>query len=224
MDITLHTPETIYTPRHLPSWFMLAAAAGMVNGIGFLECEQFVTHVTGTATRLGLEWPDIVVVAEYAAILVAFLFGAVASVVWIQARVHRGKRAQWAAPLVGAVLILAGVAIAGDLGAFGQFGGVHVEDPPPAILLSFLAFAMGLQNAAVASTTGLAVRTTHMTGPTTDLGVHLGSAILASGETRRAALRGAALRAGKLFAFMLGAGLALPVVTQMPGSSWWRPC
>lgn len=61
------------------------------------------------------------------------------------------------------------------------------------------------------TTTGLAVRTTHLTGPSTDLGIHLGAACLATGAERRAALRGAALRGGKVVAFMLGAGLALPL-------------
>lgn len=46
MQITLHTPETIYSPRHVPSWLLLACAAGIVNGFAFLMCQQFVTHVT----------------------------------------------------------------------------------------------------------------------------------------------------------------------------------
>lgn len=90
MDITLHTPDTIYSPRHVPSWLFLAGAAGMVNGVAFLICEQFVTHVTGTVTRLGLEWPHDRVAAEYAVIVVSFVAGAVASVVAIQARARRG--------------------------------------------------------------------------------------------------------------------------------------
>jgi uncharacterized membrane protein YoaK (UPF0700 family) len=211
MEITLHTPETIYRPRHLPSWFLLAGAAGAVNGIAFLMCEQFVTHVTGTVTRLGLEWPHVVVLAEYAVVLVSFVAGAAASVIAIQARARRGKRPRWATPLISVVLILVGVAVAGRAGAFGRFGGTHAADPPPALLLSLLAFAMGLQNASVASTTGLAVRTTHLTGPTTDLGIHLGTALLATGAERRSALRGAALRGGKVVAFTLGASLALPL-------------
>jgi len=78
-------------------------------------------------------------------------------------------------------------------------------------MLSILTFVMGLQNAAVASTTGLAVRTTHLTGPMTDLGIHLATSLLATGAERKAALRGAALRGGKVIAFMVGAGLALPL-------------
>ena len=212
MEITLHTPDTIYSPRHLPSWFLLAGAAGAVNGVAFLMCEQFVTHVTGTVTRMGLEWLHVGIAAEYAVILLSFIAGAAASVITIQARAQRGKRPHWATPLIAVALILAGVALAGRAGAFGRFGGTHAADPPPVVLLSLLAFAMGLQNAAVASTTGLAVRTTHLTGPTTDLGIHLGTALLATGAERREALRGAALRGGKVVAFMLGASLAVPLV------------
>ena len=70
---------------------------------------------------------------------------------------------------------------------------------------------MGLQNAAVASTTGLAVRTTHLTGPATDLGIHLGAALFATGQERRAAFKGATLRGGKILSFMVGAGLSVPL-------------
>ena len=211
MQITLHSPDTIYAPRHVPSWLLLAAAAGTVNGVAFLICEQFVTHVTGTVTRLGLEWPVVGLAAEYAAVVLSFIAGATTSVIVIQARTRRGGQPRWATPLVSVALILVGVAVAGRAGAFGRFGGTVAADPPPVTLLSILAFAMGLQNAAVASTTGLAVRTTHLTGPTTDLGIHLGTAMLVTGVERRVALRGAALRGGKILAFMAGAGLSVPL-------------
>jgi uncharacterized membrane protein YoaK (UPF0700 family) len=211
MVVTLHTPDTIFSARHTPSWFLLAGASGMVNGYAFLTSQQFVTHVTGTVTRMGLEWPHVIIAVEYATVVLSFIAGAVASVVWIQARAYRGKRPRWATPLVSVALILIGTGIAGQLGAFGRFAGQLAADPPPAVLLSLLAFAMGLQNAAVASTTGLAVRTTHLTGPATDLGIHLGAALFATGAERRAAFKGAALRGGKILSFMGGAGLSVPL-------------
>lgn len=213
MHITLHSPETIYAPRHVPSWLLLAGAAGVVNGFAFLTCQQFVTHVTGTVTRLGLEWPHAIIAAEYAVVALSFLIGAITAVVTIQARARPDTPARWATPLIFVAAILIGVAVAGQFGSFGPFGGVVATDPPPAALLALLAFAMGLQNAAVASTTGLAVRTTHMSGPTTDLGIHLGTAMFSTGPERSAALRGAALRGGKIVAFMVGAGLSLPLST-----------
>jgi uncharacterized membrane protein YoaK (UPF0700 family) len=211
MPYVLHTPDTIFSARHTPSWLLLAGASGLVNGLAFLACEQYVTHVTGTATRLGLEWPHAGIAAEYAVVVLSFIVGAMASVLALQVRAFRGRRPLWATPLVAVAMILVVVALAGPTGTFGAFGGAHTTDPPPFVLLSLLAFAMGLQNAAVATSTGLAVRTTHLTGPATDLGIHLGVAFFVDGEERKAALRGAALRGGKVVAFVAGAGLALPL-------------
>src|SRR5688572_4142594 len=106
MTSTLHSPDTIYSPRHLPSWLLLAAAAGAVNGFAFLMCQQFVTHISGTVTRMGLEWPVVGLAAEYAAVVVSFIVGAATSVVAIQARAKRGKRPRWATPLISVALIL----------------------------------------------------------------------------------------------------------------------
>jgi uncharacterized membrane protein YoaK (UPF0700 family) len=175
-----------------------------------LSCEEFVSHITGTTTRIGLEWHHLGLAVEYALVLISFVVGATASVIWLQARACQGKRPRWATPLRSVALILACSAVAGHNGYFGPFGGQTFGEPP-FILLSVLAFAMGLQNAAVASTTGLSVRTTHLTGPATDLGIHLGTAFFASGKERREAFKGAGLRVGKIGAFALGAGLALPL-------------
>jgi uncharacterized membrane protein YoaK (UPF0700 family) len=212
MQVNLHTPESIYAPRHLPSWFLLAAAAGLVNGFAFLTSQQFVSHVTGTVTRMGLEWPHVELAAEYTAVLLCFIAGAVTAVVMIQTRARRrAGRARWATPLVSVALILIAVGVTGAVGELGPYGTRVASDPPPLPLMVVLSFAMGLQNAAVASTTGLAVRTTHLTGPATDLGIHLGTALLSDGAERRMALHGAAMRGGKVIAFMAGAALSLPV-------------
>ncbi len=211
MPSILHTPDTIFSARHTPSWMLLAGASGTVNALAFLACQQYVTHVTGTATRLGLEWPHVGIAAEYAVVVLSFVAGAMASVLALQARVIRGKRPMWATPLVVVALILVLVAALGQIGGLGPFGGEQATESPSFLMLSLLAFANGLQNAAVATTTGLAVRTTHLTGPATDVGIHLGVAWFAQGDERRAALRGAMLRGGKVFAFVGGAGLALPL-------------
>lgn len=211
MGVVLHTPATMFSARHTTSWLLLAGSSGLINGLAFLACAQYVTHVTGTATRLGLEWPHAGVAAEYAVVVLSFIVGAMSSVLALQARTLRGKRPLWAAPLVVVALTLIGVALSGPSGAFGTFGGESAMADPSFMLLSLLAFATGLQNATVATSTGLAVRTTHLTGPATDLGIHLGVAFFSAGEERKKALRGAALRGGKVAAFVIGAGLALPL-------------
>lgn len=208
-------PQAVFSLRHAPSWLLLAFAAGTVNAGAFLACQRFVTHVTGTVTRIGIdaEMSTWWLVADYAIVLLCFIAGAAASVLFIQAPRHRGRDALWATPLLVVSTILVGVAIAGSRGAFGAFGG-SVEGARDFLLLSILAFAMGLQNAAVASTTGNAVRTTHMTGPASDLGVSLGTAIFATGEARMNALRAAAVRGGKILGFILGAAAMVPLTHQ----------
>jgi len=83
MQVTLHTPDTIYTARHLPSWLLLSGSAGFVNGFAFLACQQFVTHVTGTVTRAGLEMRDFGIAAEYVIVFASFVLGAAAAVVLV---------------------------------------------------------------------------------------------------------------------------------------------
>ncbi len=209
MQVALHTPETIYTPRHIPSWLLLSGAAGFVNGFAFVACEQFVTHVTGTVTRAGLESLQFGIAAKYLIIFISFVVGAAAAVVLVRTRARANAPDRWFTPLFAVALILLAVAIIGSNGGFLPIGSKVASDHPPVLLLSLLAFAAGLQNASVASTTGMSVRTTHLSGPTTDVGMLLAAALIASGIERRAALRGAALRGGMVLTFLLGAALSL---------------
>ena len=61
-------------------------------------------------------------------------------------------------------------------------------------------------------TTSTELRATHMTGQANDFGVHLAVAWASGGSERRAALRLAAVRGGKLVCFSLGALIMIPVV------------
>jgi uncharacterized membrane protein YoaK (UPF0700 family) len=182
---------------------MLAFSAGAVNVIAFLACSRFVTHVTGTVSQIGMTRGSFVLALEYGVVLGSFVLGAMTSAVAIDGRHHRKKPPIHALPLIGVAAVLVLVAGAGAIGVFGEFGGA-VESRQDFALLSVLAFASGVQNAAVATSTGALVRTTHMTGPATDLGVHLSSAVFATGDARRTSLRHAALRAGKIAAFATG--------------------
>ena len=206
----LHSQTSIFAPRHITTWFLLAFSAGAVNAGAFLACRRFVTHVTGTATRVGLLGTRGSMWLEYAIVLACFILGAGAAVACIEGRHHRGKTPLYALPLMIVATLIAGVAVAGHLGAFGPFGET-VETGGDFLLLSVLAFAMGLQNASVTSTTAGAIRTTHMTGPDTDLGVSLATSFFTSGEARSRALRFAGLRFGKIAAFVAG-GAAMFVV------------
>ena len=207
---SLHTQESVFSRRHVPSWLLLAFAAGAVNAITFVACSRFVTHVTGSVSNIGMGAGQLAF--EGSVLLGCLIAGAMSSAILIDGRHHRGKKPLHAVPLLLTSLLLALVGMLGVSGAFGPFNS-EVDGPRDFVFLSVLAFAMGLQNASVATSTGLIVRTTHMTGAATDLGVHLASALYAGGEARRLAVRHAGLRAGKIAAFVVGgvagAGLAI---------------
>lgn len=200
----LHRPDDIFSRQHVPSWLMLTFAAGFVNAATFRACERFVTHVTGTVTWIGMDIARLALLLDFVIVLASFVGGAMLSACLINARAHRGRSPRYALPLVIVAAITAGIALGGHGGLFGDFGG-KVDEAGDFLLLALLSFASGLQNAAVATSTGLLVRTTHLTGPATDLGIHLVEMLTAPSQAREAARRHALLRGGKLFAFAAGA-------------------
>ena len=205
---TLLKTEEIFSRRHVPTWLMLTFASGCVNAIAFIACQRYVTHVTGTVTRIGMEFARLSILLDFLLVLFSFIAGAMLSAVLINGHAHRGKRPLHATPLIMVAAATASVGLIGDAGLLGPFGGT-VDQPVDFVILSILSFASGLQNAAVATSTGLLVRTTHLTGPATDLGIHLVGLAYLRGEARDASKRHALLRAGKLVSFGVGAGAGL---------------
>lgn len=212
--IKLYHSEAIFSARHVPSWLLFAFSAGAVNASALYACNTFVTHVTGTVTRLGAEIARLTLMLDFSLVLLCFIAGAMLSGLLINGRGHRGKRPLYALPLWITIAIVSFTGVGGHLGLLGKFGG-EVERPIDFVLLSILSFAMGLQNAAVATSTGLLVRTTHLTGPATDLGIHLVELCFVKGEAHTRARNHALLRAGKIFAFAGGAAVAVPLASHL---------
>lgn len=202
--MVVHEKNELTTQRHLPSWALFAFSAGAVNAGALLACQRFVAHVTGTVTRIGVGATQVLAL-DYLLVLVAFIGGAAAAILLAKKRGSAGSPAYWI-PLTVVSVLLVLVAGLGGVGAFGVFGGT-VESAHDFALLAVLSFAMGMQNAAVAVSTGLAVRTTHMTGPATDIGVALASLAEKDAGERSAARDSLVLRCTKLVAFVFGGGL-----------------
>jgi uncharacterized membrane protein YoaK (UPF0700 family) len=206
--LALHPPDSVFSLRHVPSWLMLTFAAGCVNATAVFACGRFVTHVTGTVTRIGMEAGQLWLVLDLLVVLISFILGAMTSGLAINGRAHRGRSPRYATPLLAVALVDGAVALAGRLGAFGEFG-AGLDRPGDFVFLSLLSFAMGLQNGAVATSTGQLVRTTHLTGPATDLGIHLAELLFIDPERRKVVRQHALLRTGKLAAFAVGAAAGL---------------
>jgi len=153
--------------HRLPSWvekgaFVLAVSAGAVNAIALLGFNhQGVSHLSGIATLLGIEAGNgnAAEVLHLALMLVSFALGAALSGAVIGGQpLVLGPR--YALSLLGeACLLIAAMVLLESGRASGHF---------------LAAAACGLQNAMTSTFSGSIVRTTHVTGIFTDLGVALG--------------------------------------------------
>lgn len=153
--------------RHLG--LTLAFIAGAVNAGGYLAVSQYTSHMTGILSSLSdnfaLSRMDLV--ASGLAAWFSFVCGAATSAILINWARRRKLHGQYAlALMLEAALMLA----FGLLGAnLKLFVGLFV---PATVLL--LCYMMGLQNAIITKVSNSEIRTTHMTGNTTDLGIELG--------------------------------------------------
>jgi len=153
--------------RHLG--FTLAFVAGAVNAGGYLAVSQYTSHMTGILSSMAdnLALSQLRLVASGLAAWLSFIVGAATSAILINWARRRKLRSEYAMALMfEAVLML----VFGFLGAtLKVFVGFFV---PATVLL--LCYLMGLQNAIITKVSQAEIRTTHMTGNSTDLGIELG--------------------------------------------------
>jgi uncharacterized membrane protein YoaK (UPF0700 family) len=153
--------------RHLG--FALAFVAGAINAGGFLAVQQYTSHMTGIvsamADNIALGMHDLVW-GGFGAV-VSFILGAACTTVMINYSRRRNLHSEFALPLLlEAALLLC----FGFLGAtLAQISGLFV---PLTVML--LCFIMGLQNALITKLSKAVIRTTHVTGIITDIGIELG--------------------------------------------------
>jgi uncharacterized membrane protein YoaK (UPF0700 family) len=148
---------------------VLAFVAGAANAGGFLAVGQYTSHMTGMLSALAdnLVLGQFVLVGAGLVSVLAFVLGAM-STAWI---VNWGMRLQLRSAY-GLPLLLEAVLLL----VFGLFGAAmslwHTVFLPVTVVL--LCYIMGLQNAVITKISQARIRTTHVTGLVTDLGIELG--------------------------------------------------
>ena len=149
---------------------LLAFNAGAVNAGGFLVLHLYTSHMTGFASQLadGTVLGNPSIVANALVAIGAFIGGAAACAILVNWGRRHHLHSVYALPLALEACLLA---IFGLLGATMQAWQAVLAVPLTVLLL---AFTMGLQNAVASKTSGGSIRTTHMTGNITDLGMELG--------------------------------------------------
>ena len=145
----------------------LSFTAGIVNICGVLALGILTTNVTGHfayfAEAVANEnvWEGI----NFLFYILAFLAGSFASGFMTEYFTARGRKAPHSAAMFCEIFLLLVIGLLGN--TFIKAG------ISKSVLACVLLFAMGLQNSLVSSISNAAVRTTHLTGLFTDLGIEL---------------------------------------------------
>ncbi len=152
-------------------WVILGFQAGFVNAFGFLACGRYVSHVTGVGTQIGIAMGEnnLWLALELIGFPLSFILGAFFSGVFTSARLEKGLKPRYDLMSLFLPLIILMVGILGWKGMFGDFGEV-LRETRDFVLLFSLSFACGLQNGCFATMTKGQIRTTHLTGISTDIG------------------------------------------------------
>ncbi len=145
---------------------LTAISAGMVNVASLIVFFAFTSNVTGHYAILAGEiakgqWYQVAVVFSW---ILLFFLGAFLSNFIIINLNRKNAYLAHALPLVLELLCLLSV------GTYGQY--FYRETlTETEVMVALMLFAMGMQNGLTASISNFAVKTTHLTGLTTDLGI-----------------------------------------------------
>ena len=148
----------------------LAFIAGAMNAGGFLAVQQYTSHMTGIVSSMadGLAIGNFNLVLASVGAMVCFMVGA--GLTEVMVNWARGKRLQseYALPLIFEAVLLLCFGFMG--GKLHRHMGLFVS-----MTVMLLCFLMGLQNAIITRISRAVIRTTHMTGIVTDIGIELGT-------------------------------------------------
>lgn len=191
-------------------WFAMAFQSGTINIGGYLACHRFVTHTTGFATLFGVEMAQTHVKAALGMVSVPgfFLLGNMFAAYLIDRRLILGARPHYTLTLALMSLCMLTTFILGEANVFGAFG----EEPSLSTdysLLALLCLTSGLQNGMITTVSGSMVRTTHLTGLTTDLGIGLVRMFTGIHRlTKEKEIQANWMRIGIICSFILGSWLS----------------
>jgi uncharacterized membrane protein YoaK (UPF0700 family) len=153
-------------------WMLMALQGGFLNMAGFISCGRFVSHVTGYGTMVAFELGEhsIAQALSFAVVPIFFLLGSMLSGLLVDIRLRLHKRPKYYIAFGVIFLLIALIMFFGEAGFFGQFG-EGLERQRDYLLLLVLAFVCGVQNGTVTTVSRSVIRTTHLSGITTDLGL-----------------------------------------------------
>lgn len=169
-----NTSIATYKKSNVVVWLLMAFQAGILNIGGFMATQRFVSHITGFATFFAADTVEQKYGHALGMLIVPlfFLLGAMLSAQLVDIRLKLNLKPKYYFSFGIMFLILSSVYLAGHFNFFSPFG-QPIDVSNDYALLILLCFACGIQNATITSVSRSVIRTTHLTGLTTDLGIGL---------------------------------------------------
>ena len=180
----------------------LSFVAGVVNICGVLALGVLTTNVTGHFAYFAesVSKGDELFGVHFLLYIVAFLAGSFVSSLLTEYFIAREHKAPHTLSIFLEILILSVMGFSGDYLINHGFD--------KRVLAIALLFAMGLQNSLVSKISNSAVRTTHLTGLFTDLGIELSQLFFYNEEAQRSRLlHSIKLRLGIIAFFFAGCAI-----------------
>lgn len=144
---------------------LLSFVAGIVNVVGFLKYGQLTTNVTGHFAYFmnDLAHSRMVEGLVYFLYILSFFLGSICSALLIEMLQRNKKFNVFIVPVMVESLVLSLIPLLE----------YYWKTKNPGYLICLMLFAMGLQNSFVTRISNAVVRTTHLTGLFTDLGIDI---------------------------------------------------
>ncbi|MDE4916212.1 YoaK family protein [Methylobacterium sp. 092160098-2] len=144
----------------------LAGVAGALNTAGFYAVGLYASNMTGNVSAISdrTGTGDLVLAAQACLLVVLFVLGATTSTLMIRRRRRKAGPGAYAYSVCAEAFLLVAV---------GLLVLPLAEPVRSHTLVLGLSFILGLQNAAVTKISEARVRTTHVTGMITDIGIEL---------------------------------------------------
>ena len=186
------------TPKHnLGIASLLSFVAGLVNVVGFFSVQKLTTNVTGhfaffidEVFKLNFEKAF-----HLALFVIFFLLGSFFANFMVETYSRIRESQIYVLPIITEALILSTIAFSGTY---------LIKESPDTIAFSLL-FAMGMQNSLVTSISKSIVRTTHLTGLFTDMGIELSQLFFYKDKFhKRRLIKSIKLRLTIIFMFFAG--------------------
>ena len=188
---------------------LLSSIAGALNAVGFLIAGTFTANMTGNISAFAdnLANGAVVLSLSFMGLVAAFVCGASIAALVIQAGEKRKFRSIYALAITAEAVILL---------LLGMVLVLSFAGPQETLIVIILSLVMGLQNAVTTMISRARVRTTHVSGMATDIGIEL-AAIVGDAKSRQEAMPKLKLHSLTLASFAVG-GVCGALLFQFVGS------